>query len=143
MQNALIGIVGSVFLLATAACGTYDPAGYASTSSSQMSVDETEPSDLGYGWNTEIEATEKNGLHADYTLSEIVTNPKVKVRTDSKSCVTCHSWAKNQDRESFCDRVDSFLKRPTVKGTSSDAQGAKPANLKKLLRDWKNAGCPE
>lgn len=141
MQNAWIGIVGALTVL-TAACGQYNPAEVSSTSSSQ-SVDESEPSDLGYGWSTDIEATEKNGLHGDYSLSEIVTNPKVKIRMDAKSCVSCHTWAKNQDAASFCDRVDDFLKMPTAKGTKDDKPNAKPANVKKLLRDWKKAGCPE
>ena len=142
MQNAWIGIFSALLFL-TAACGQYKSGEVSQTSSASQSMDENEPSELGYGWTTDIEATAKNGLHADYSLSEIVTSPKVKVRVDAKSCTTCHSWAKNQDRVSFCDRVDRFLKQPTTKGTAADAPGAKPANLKKLLRDWKEAGCPE
>lgn len=142
MQNALIAIVSS-FLLLTAACGDFDAPQVSRSHSASQSIEETEPSDLGYGWSTEIEATEKNGLDADYSLSDIVTSSKVKIRKDAKSCVTCHSWAKNQDRVRFCDRVDAFLEMPTVKGNNTDMPGAKPANLKKLLREWKEAGCPE
>jgi len=142
MQNAWIAMVGC-FILLTAACGQYDGGEVSHTSSASQTVDETEPSELGYGWDTKTEATAANGLHADYSISEIVTNPKVKARTDAKACVTCHSWAKNQDRVSFCNRVNAFLKMPTAKGTASDAPGAKPANLKKMLRDWKEEGCPE
>lgn len=142
MQNASIAIISS-FLLLTIACGDFDAPQVSRNYSARQRIEETEPSELGYGWNTDIEATEKNGLKADYSLSDIVTSPKATIRVDAKACVTCHSWAKNQDRVRFCDRVDSFLEMPTSKGNSTDMPGAKPAKLKKLFKDWKEAGCPE
>lgn len=143
MQNAWIAIVVALVSL-TAACGQYEDPNVSKTSTRQsIDANDIEPSDLGYGWETKIEATEKNGLHADYSIKQIVTSSKVKVRNDAKSCTTCHSWAKNQDRVSFCNRVNAFLKMPTAKGNTTDSVGAKPANLKKLLRDWKEEGCPE
>ncbi|MBX3229177.1 MAG: hypothetical protein KIT84_18855 [Labilithrix sp.] len=130
-----------MLLTTTVACGEFEPPTISRVNSAQ-NADDSEDSDLGYGWKTDVEATEENGLHADYSLGEIVTSSKVKIRADEKACTACHSWAKNQDRESFCKRVNAFLKMPTAKGNSNDSFGAKPANLKRILRDWKEAGCP-
>jgi hypothetical protein len=140
MQNAWILIVSSLFL-GTAACAGMEPVEGTKTNSANT-IDEnnsSEDSDLGYGWETKIDdrSVGKHSLH------DIVTDPKVRVRADGRSCVGCHSWAEYQDRASFCERVDAFLDMPTATGDKAkDKTNAKPANLKKLLRDWKEAGCP-
>lgn len=138
MQNAWIVSVGS-FLLCTAACTVAEPVEGTKTNSANMIGDDSGDSDLGYGWQTKLQ-DKKLGK---YSLEDIVTNPKVRVRADGRSCVGCHSWAEYQDRLSFCDRVDAFLDMPTATGDQTkDKPNAKPAALKKLLRDWKEADCP-
>lgn len=148
MQNVWVVVISSI-LLTTAACAAMEPVEGTGTSRSNMTeeeIDRTEPagddeseeSELGYGWETKL----RDPKIGNYSLSDIVTSPKVKIRTDGRSCVGCHSWAEYQDRDSFCGRVDAFLALPTLKAGEVDPQ-KKPANLKKLLRDWKEAGCPD
>lgn len=138
MRNAWVVVISSTLLL-TAACAAeeVEGSGVGSSNSANMIADGTESSDLGYGWETKIQGR-KIG---QYSLREIVTDSKVKVRADGRSCLGCHSWAEYQDRLSFCDRVDAFLEMPTLKEGEVDPR-KKPANLKKLLKDWKEAGCP-
>lgn len=140
MQNAWIATTTSI-LLCTAACAVAEPVEGTKTNSANMIGDSEEAgeSDLGYGWQTRLQ----DSKIGKYTLEDIVTNGKVRVRSDGRSCVGCHSWAEYQDRNSFCDRVDAFLKMPTATGDATkDKSSAKPAELKKLLRDWKEADCP-
>jgi hypothetical protein len=105
-------------------------------------VDGTPSSDSNskYGWKTPISAA---GIK-NYTLEEIVTSKSAIVRADKTACVTCHSWAAYQTRDLFCERVDSFLGMPTSTGNlATDPKNAKPETLKKILKAWKSAGCPD
>ena len=140
MQNTWISMVSSL-VLGTAACAGMEPVEGTKTNSANT-IDEdksSEDSDLGYGWETKI----SDRAIGKYSLCAIVTDPNVRVRADGRSCVGCHSWAEYQDRVSFCARVDAFLEMPTATGDKTkDRPNAKPANLKKLLGDWKEARCP-
>jgi len=153
MQNAWILTIASV-LLCTAACAGMEPVEGTGTASSATMADgedgddreadtdtdvDATDSDLGYGWETTVK---NNKAIGKYSLSDIVTNGKVVIRKDGRSCLGCHSWSEYQDKNTFCARVNDFLKMPTVIEGGANPPSAKPAELKKLLKDWKEAGCP-
>lgn len=145
---AMASLVGAACLGACGEFSEYESIGTASWSATRGRA-ASEP-DVDYGWSRAIDsktlerkAGEASSAVAGHSLEEIVTSKSIRVREDDKSCVTCHSWAAWSDRESFCARVDDFVAMPTAKGNASDPASAKPANLKKLLLDWKKAGCPE
>ena len=70
------------------------------------------------------------------SLGRIVSDPDVQVREDA-SCTECHDWAETASRESFCARIDEFMK------TDQCGEGPKPEALKDILLDWYNRGCPD
>jgi hypothetical protein len=154
MQTANIAIA-SVLVLSTAACtqipaqndGTQDVAVTDGTDPTTGDDDDDNTvrdpsggsnSQSKYGWQQPIDESGIKG----YTLEQIVTTKDAVVRADNTACVTCHSWASYQTRSSFCDHVASFLSMPSATGAPSDPPNAKPATLKKILKSWKAAGCP-
>ena len=55
--------------------------------------DESEESELGYGWDQA-----RDPKIGNYSLSDIVTSPKVKIRTDGRSVSAAASWASIRSR---------------------------------------------
>ena len=108
----------------------------------------------GYGWSHAISADNfdpaadgklggASSSLAGHTLREIVTDPNVRVRGDDRACATCHAWAQEIDRATFCARVPRIVEQPTSKGDGEDPANAKPAVVKDLLQRWYDEGCPE
>ena len=115
----------------------------------------TEPSSesVPYGWSRPVttqafpDASSKLG-HASsaidgHSLHTIVSSMRVRVRGDDQSCGTCHSWAPDIPRATFCELVPKFVAEPTSKGDGHDPMEAKPLVLKDLLDRWYAAGCPD
>lgn len=135
MQKVWFAVVSLV--LGTAACVAGEPAPVEATETDESSA--RIEGELGYGWSTKL----RDRTIGRYSLSQIVTDRTVRIRGDGRPCVACHSWAEYQDRASFCKRVDAFLGMPTAKGDGTSPPNAKPAALKNLLRDWRDADCPD
>jgi hypothetical protein len=96
-----------------------------------------------YGWLTTITRGNSPGIAVNIKLSgaedtiegntvrQIVSDMSVKVRSDSKACGECHTWATSISKTDFCNN----------KVTSFNNSTSKPLVLKNLFNTWKSRGC--